>query len=239
VKEALTPNEYRFLREVYFTRNLDSPVQISRVRDELGGKFGYGVILDLIGSLSREQVLDRSPDHLLFKITDFGLDLYRAMIHQDLEWRKPGIIRVATFTRDEMLIPAGHYFTGQRWVKEILAGAAKSVDIIDLYIGSELFDRIDDADINVDIRVITQKCASSPSYYNAFAQAYSGKIELRNLKPGVLHARIIIVDGTSGYTIDHSLKDLGKKDAHIKKIADVVSELRLFEKRWAEGTTVS
>ena|ERR1022692_2779350 len=240
MKEALSAREYRFLRRIYQDRQVTDRIGRQKAFEEGGRTIGYSGCGELIRDLEASQVFDTSPDDLFIRLTDLGLDLFRAMLHRDSAWHKnASIVRVATFSRDEATIPAGNLFVGQRWIKEILSGASSSLDICDTYIGPELFDRINDADVRVDIRVLTQKCGGSPSYYTAFKQGYQGKIELRNAKPGVLHARTLIVDQKSGYTIDHSLKDLGKKDAHIKKIANIASELALFEKRWSEATAVA
>ena len=238
MKNALTPLEYRFLRTVYHRRESTAIVPKGTMLNETGPTVGYEKVHALIRDLEAAQVLDASPDNLFFKITDLGVDLLRVSLHKDMEWRKPGIARVAVFSRDETIIPAGNQFVAQRWIKEIFSKAGKSLDIVETYIGSDLFDRIHDADIKADIRILTQKCGSSPSYYQAFRKDYGGKIELRNATANVLHARSVIVDRTSGYMIDHSLKDLGKKDAHSKTIVDVPTELQLFEQRWATATAV-
>ncbi len=138
-------------------------------------------------------------------------------------------------TKDQTLIPAGHHFTGQRLAKAILSEATKSLDILDPYVGTELFDRIDDSGIQLPIRILTTpKASNSLSYYKAFKQSYP-KIELRLLQAAKLHDRFIIVDKAAGYHLGHSVKDLGKKKPQLSPINDIQLLLRLFEDRWSEA----
>jgi len=191
----------------------------------------------IIDKLINDHVLDRSPDGYSFKITDLGVELLEATRRKDEEWKKPGIIKVATFTRNEILIQAGEEFAAQRAIREILSKASSSIDIEDPYIGPDLLDRIDDAGVTLPIRILGTKWGS-PSYCSAFQKKHP-KAELRRYSGTELHDRFVFIDGKVAYQFGHSIKDLGKRDTRISKVQDVASALALFEKRWAKGTAVS
>jgi len=150
-------------------------------------------------------------------------------------WKQPGVTRIARKEQGQALIPAGHEFTGQRLARGVFAGATKSLDILDPYLGPELFERIDDAGVKVKLRILTSgKSRTSTSYFQAFKGTYPNA-ELRFLEKKKLHDRFIIIDGTSAYHLGHSIKDLGKKDTHISPVKDVISLKELFEERWTEA----
>jgi hypothetical protein len=154
-------------------------------------------------------------------------------------WEEAGVTRVAKQKEEQTVIPADQHFTGQRLARAIFAEAKKSLDVLDPYLGPEFFDRIDDAAIQVPIRISTSpKSKNSFSYYKAFKQSYP-LTELRVLHEPKLHDRFILVDKTTGYHLGHSVKDLGKKDTQISPIDIVKPQLDLFEKRWAEAELVT
>ena len=150
-------------------------------------------------------------------------------------WSSPGVKRVAKKKGGQTLIPAGNEFTGQRLVRLVFAEAKKSLDVLDPYIGPELLDRVDDAGIDVKLRLLTgRKAKLSASYFAAFKKTY-GSAELRVLEEDKLHDRFIIVDGITAYHVGHSIKDLGKKDTNVSPVGDIRSLRSLFEQRWAEA----
>lgn len=164
---------------------------------------------------------------------------YLARLQQELAsddpWKQPGVTRVTRTEQGQTLIPAGHQFTGQRLARAIFASATKSLDILDPYIGPELFERVDDAAVKVNLRILTSgKSSPSPSYFEAFKRTYPNA-ELRVLEEKKLHDRFIIIDGTSAYHFGHSIKDLGKKDTHVSPVEEVGPLKKLFEERWTEA----
>src|SRR5207253_10701740 len=123
-------------------------------------------------------------------------------------WQQPGVRRVVKQTQGQTLIPAGHEFTGQRLARLVFAGATKSLDILDPYIGPEVLDRVDDAGVKVALRLLTAKTRQlSTSYFQAFKATY-GNAELRILNDPKLHDRFIIIDRSTAFHVGHSIKDL-------------------------------
>ena len=164
---------------------------------------------------------------------------YLQLLRHELDlvdpWSSPGVRRVTKKKGDQTLIPAGNEFTGQRLVRLVFADAKKSLDELDLYIGPELLDRVDDAGIDVKLRLLTSKKSKvSAWYFAAFRKRY-GSAELRILEEDKLHDRFIIIDGGTAYHVGHSIKDLGKKDTNVSSVSDVSPLKKLFEQRWAEA----
>ncbi len=163
------------------------------------------------------------------------LERLRQELASDDPWIQPGVTRVTTKKHGQTLIPAGHQFTGQRLARAVLASATKSLDILDPYAGPELFDRIDDAGVKVNLRILTSRQSStSLSYFQAFKRSYPNAA-LRISEEEKLHDRFIIVDGTSAYHFGHSIKDLGKKDTHVSPVEKIDPLKSLFEERWTEA----
>jgi hypothetical protein len=159
----------------------------------------------------------------------------RQELATDDPWKQSGVTRVTSQQHGQTLIPAGHQFTGQRLARGVLATATKSLDILDPYMGPELLDRIDDAGVKVDLRLLTSKKSKiSASYFQAFSKTYPNAA-LRILEEEKLHDRFIIVDGATAYHFGHSIKDLGKKDTHVSPVETVEPVKELFEQRWAEA----
>jgi hypothetical protein len=61
-------------------------------------------------------------------------------------WTQPGLARVVKEQQGQKLIPSGNEFAAQRLARLVFASAGSSLDILDPYIGPELFDRLNDAD---------------------------------------------------------------------------------------------
>lgn len=232
MKNSLSKEEFWFLRMVYQQRHYDGGISISEILGKFSSHHDFHETDYYVEALAKDNVLSISPDGFSFKITDFGVELLQASLTQEKEWEKPGIIRVTQQIRGEILIPAGAHFAAQRVTKEIFGSAKLYLDIIDPYAGAQLFDRISDADISVDVRIITMD-QRGRSYYEAFKKNYP-TIEMRALDK-VLHDRFVLVDRVSGYHFGHSLKDLGNKDTRISRLTDVKATMALFEMRWAES----
>jgi hypothetical protein len=164
---------------------------------------------------------------------------YLRLLRQELgsidPWDSAGVRRATQKKGRQTLIPAGNEFTGQRLARLVFAEATKTLDILDPYVGPELLDRINDADITVPLRIVTgTKSKLSASYFAAFKKKYP-KAELRVLEENTLHDRFIIIDGTKAFHVGHSIKDLGKKDTNVSAVENVSELKRLFGQRWAEA----
>ena len=200
---------------------------------------------EIIESLIRKNVLSKSPDGMQVKFTDYGLGLFRATERSQDQWEAEPIAKVSVSNQDEVLIRAGDLYLANHLLREIFAGVRKEVAVIDPYVDAPLFDLLAPlAEKNLGIRIVT-----SDNILGASATAKNAMLAYKSFRTsyptagmkthtGVLHDRFIVWDRKVGVHLGHSIKDLGKKDAQVNRIADVAKQLTLFEDRWKHATPV-
>jgi len=165
-----------------------------------------------------------------------GIDVNRSLIRRSLSKQKKhveyrtGADGVRRFhLRRQMLgdtssqgarfVRPGTAWTSQRELREFLGNLeGQSLLLIDPYIGPETLDIL--ADVWMPVQILTSHCGTpgkEAEFHRAFALFSSEKgrdVTVRILSASELHGRYIITPN-SGWIIDHSLKDLGKKPAVI------------------------
>ncbi len=125
---------------------------------------------------------------------------------------------------------AGEVFAGNRAARRLFTAAKNSIDIIDTWLGPEVFDMLEVTSATVHRRLLTDKINSATrNAFLAFKKQY-GKIELR-IVPPLIHDRYIILDQIVAIHLGHSIKDLGTKKAEIHPM-DVTAQIRDFEEFW-------
>jgi hypothetical protein len=192
----------------------------------------------LIQSLIKKKVLSLSPDGYKVKFTDYGFDLFNSMKRAQDDWEKQPIIRVTNLDHKQILIRAGEVFRADRFLREIFSVARKELCILDPFIGSRVFDLLEDSGLAAHIRIITSEklSAATKSTYLAFHKQRP-QTEMRTTV-GDIHDRFIIWDGTQGFHLGHSIKDLGTKDTQLNLIAAPHQHLTLFEQRWKQAAEI-
>jgi len=205
--------------------------------------FRYGA--HVINSLVEKKVLSKSPDGVSVKFTDYGLGLYGATVRAQEKWETEPIAKISVSDQDEVLIRAGDTYLANHLLREIFAGARKEVAVIDPYVDAPLLDLLAPlGEKKLGIRIVTSDNILGASAtaknamlaYKAFRTSYS-TAEMRT-HTGVLHDRFILWDRKAAVHLGHSIKDLGKKDTQVNKIADVAKQLTLFEDRWKQATPI-
>ncbi len=196
-------------------------------------------VSELIRSLISKNVLNLSPDGRRVKFTDYGVELYQSMKHAQAEWDNQPLIRVSRIEKDEILIRAGEAFRANRIVRELLSSATHDLCIIDPYVGSSLFDLLEDSGHTASVRISTSTRLSQTAKdaYMAY-RVNSPQVEMRTIS-GDIHDRFVLWDGARGFHIGHSLKDLGTKDTQLNLIVNPKQQLKLFEGRWRQATTIT
>ena len=187
----------------------------------------------LIDALVKKRVLDLSPDRLMVKFTDYGLELFYASNRSQKEWEKQPIARISVVDRDQILVKAGETFRANRVLRDILRRPQRELFIIDPYVGPMLFDLLEDANSRVQTRVITSPRVKDVAIdaYRAYRAQYN-LVEMRIIDDDI-HDRYILWDGAQALHIGHSLKDLGTKDTQINLVADAAPQFCMFEERWS------
>jgi hypothetical protein len=237
----LSVEEFNFIH-TYFGRYKGLPGshrinEIERYMIDLGG---YGVKM-LIDSLIEKKVLTLSPDGNMVKFTDYGLELLYSMTKSQEQWEKQNFIKVSNIERDQIFIRSGETFKANRIIREIFNTAKKEICILDAYIGSKLFDLLEDSNPKVKARIVTSNKTKKPALtvYGDYKKQYP-HIEMR-LIPYLdikFHDRFILLDKSSGFHIGHSIKNLGEKDTQVNLIKNPMEQIALFEERWNEAKII-
>ena len=223
---ALTEREF-WLITVYFghRRGFAGSHRIQDIVFDMG-RLHCGDAKQIIDSLVDKKVLSLSPDKQMVKFTDYGIELYSAMDGSQKEWENQPIIRISNIDRDQILIRAGETFRANRVLREILGQIRSELCVIDAYLGPEIFDLIEDVNPKIKTRIITSDRVGKVvlSAYKAFANQYPST-DLRITAENKIHDRYILWDGSHGFHIGHSIKDLGKKDTQLNLLKNVRPQL--------------
>lgn len=225
--------------QVYFEPyGLVAPHDLNRVKHELL-RLSFGGGDSVIQSLLGKKVLSLSPDGQKVRLTDYGLELYRAMTVTQRDWESQRLIAVSSLDRDEVIIRAGETFKANRVLREILAQPKRELCVLDPYLGPMLFDLAEDFANVGRLRLITSENADRQvlQVYKAFRGQYPNS-EMRVLGVDRIHDRFILWDGAHGVHLGHSIKDLGKKDTQINVLKAPNEQHALFEERWAEAKPI-
>ena len=137
-----------------------------------------------------------------------------------------------------LFLHKGEVFAGNRAARAIFTAASQSIDIIDTYFGSQVFDMLEITAPPVKIRLISDKATNEcKQAYQLFNKQY-GRIEFRVCDPKDIHDRFVIVDAKQALHIGHSIKDLGKSDSQIDAALFAPVQTR-FEELWLKGNPIS
>jgi hypothetical protein len=137
---------------------------------------------------------------------------------------------------ESIFIPADHPYFAYKIYKDIILKSKNELFIIDPYIDDQLFNALEQLNIGIKIRILTDKAqGDSITLAKRFAQE-RGNFELRKTK--VFHDRYIFRDD-SCFIIGGSLNSLGTKSSMITPLKDkyVADELRSYaDSVWASGS---
>ena len=232
--KTLTTEEFDLLR-LYFDRHgLTRPHSIAEIMMDMS-RFYHRSAEYTIEALVAKNVLSKSPSGYEVRITDLGVEQYSAMLHAQDDWKAQPVIRVTNLQHDEILLKAGDEFIADRIIREIFSSAHKELLLIDPYISSRIFDMLYDSSTTALVRIITSSNTSKGTIasYQAYAKQ-NAQCELRTITEDI-HDRFVLWDGSKGFHIGHSLKDLGKKDVQLNLIKDPRAQIALFETRWKQS----
>jgi hypothetical protein len=113
--------------------------------------------------------------------------------------------------KPRLLLKAGEVFVGNRAARKIFTAAKQSIDIIDTWLGPEVFDMLEVTEQPVKIRLISHQAkAPTKQAYSLFNQQFGQKVEFRLCDPGDIHDRFIIVDGQEALHLGASTRILGR-----------------------------
>jgi len=236
----LTQDEF-WLIDVYF-RNYGGMNGAHQINDIVMRmlRLNCGNARQLVESLTAKKVLSLSLDGFKVKFTDYGLELYSAVKAEQKTWDQERIIKISNLEKGQILNRAGETFKANRVLREILSQARNELLVLDPYIGSQVFDLIEDVNPSIHGRLITSDKGPSAAIttYRTFKCQYPS-VELRVIAHASIHDRFILWDGAKGIHLGHSLKDLGQKDTQLNLIESPIENFRLFEQRWCEAKPIA
>lgn len=229
----LDDDEIWLLRSQLKTHGLTQPHRVSELSLRIARSALGPDPEPIVDRLVEKQVLSRSPDGLQVRITDYGLEVYGSLENSQKHWESQPLIRISTAERSETLIRAGEPFLANRLLRDVLRSPASDLRIVDPFLGSLVFDILEDVNPGVPTKLLTSTSVKPAvlAAYRAFRSQYTST-ELRIADASVLHDRFILWDGQKGLQFGHSLKDLGTKDTRVSIITNVADHYANFEERW-------
>ncbi|OKO74113.1 hypothetical protein AC628_23195 [Bradyrhizobium sp. NAS96.2] len=142
-------------------------------------------------------------------------------------------------------IPVGNAFDAYAALAKVLGTARSDVFLVDPYMDATILtDYAGSVPESARLRLLTASDRVKPDLQPAAArwkQQYPQRpLELRLAQPKMLHDRVILVDGSSAWTVTQSLKDLAKRSpAEIIRADDTAAlKIEAYESIWAAAVTV-
>lgn len=127
-----------------------------------------------------------------------------------------------------------------RDLKEIILGAQKEVFVVDPYFDGQAFDTyLGNLGNNCAIRILCSRNSNDVAkHIDAFGDQHGLRPQLR--KSGILHDRIVIIDGTDCWVVGGSIKDGGKKPTYLVPLQPSISQtkINIYESIWEQATSV-
>lgn len=194
----------------------------------------------VLQELIEKKVLSESPDKKHVRLTDYGHQLFLHFKSEQEDWYKQEIAKVDDTEKDEILIRKGETFRGFWIIRKTCLTSQKSIAIQDSYIGPDLFKLLSEIPEAIDIKVLTsdkpykEKGAAELAYTKLKQQ----RTPLEMKKSDDFHGRYIFIDRKICYEVGHSIKDLGSKEATIKRLRSCAELYHEFEKIWKTASNI-
>ena len=141
----LSAKEFNFIYLYFRYRDNFGSHQKGLIKAIVGGTYSPRDADSIIASLVRKNIFSISPDENSIKFTDYGLELLRSMAKAQEEWDKQEFIKVSNINRDQIFVRSGEAFKANRIIREIFGTAKKEICVLDAYVGSKLFDLLEDS----------------------------------------------------------------------------------------------
>jgi hypothetical protein len=176
----LSKKEFNFIHAYFENRDLFGSHRISLIKTLVRRIYSSYDVQSIIGSLIEKNIFSLSPDGNSIKFTDYGIELLYSMTKAQEEWDKQKFIKVSNIERDQTLIRSGETFKANRIIREIFSIAKKEICILDAYVGSKLFDLLEDSNKKVMARIVTSDKIKKPhlTAYGDYKKQYP-HVEMR------------------------------------------------------------
>ena len=167
---------------------------------------------------------------------EIELNIWKSYIERTLE--QLGMKQPA----NQLVIPAGEYFTARSALRSILSNAKASIFIFDEYLDSVEILPILEPYVAAGIKIKLIKAAPNNDFKSDLGQMrkqYGDHIFLRDIVT-LSHDRFIILDENQVYTTGSSLKNLGNKLTVISKIepSEAAKCISTFDSLWSKARVI-
>lgn len=163
--------------------------------------------------------------------------LYRALVRAELN--APSGARGA-------FVPAGDAYDGLVAIGKVFEAAERSLLVVDPYLDHKVVEFAGMAREGVVIRLLADEANLKPTLKPAvaawIAQHKERPIEARMTAPKSLHDRLIVIDGTSAFTLTQSIKDFAvRSPASLLRVEPDIASLKIpaFEAYWTSASPLS
>lgn len=149
---------------------------------------------------------------------------------------KDGILTTSNGNVIDVFFPKGAVHDAYVGIREILVAAKSSLDVIDPYSDSTVFQMLSATTIsNLKIRILTAKTPSDFAIETKKFKQQNAGFDITIRTAGDFHDRFIIRDSKDCFHLGHSIKDFGSKACMLSQIQDAPNCEALkaqFEKSW-------
>jgi len=136
---------------------------------------------------------------------------------------------------DYVFVKAGEVKKGQDALKEIFTHRTDEyVKICDPYISVETIKILSNAGNSITIDILTKDIKDINAVKNE-ADKLPNRIIIKKLSN--IHHRLILTKG-EGWISDHTLKDFGKADSQLIKLASSIEAEDAFDENWIQSKTI-
>lgn len=144
-------------------------------------------------------------------------------------------IEEGIISSDHVFVEAGQKQKGVDAIKEIFQNEISDyLKICDPYVGSETLDLLKYVPLGIDILILTNTIHDEPNFSQTLnSMTKSQNIKIRKIS-NKLHARYILTQSV-GWSIDHSLKNFGEKDAFLTRLESSITHESTFDSRWTQA----
>lgn len=136
---------------------------------------------------------------------------------------------------DHVFVEAGQKQKGVDAIKKIFQNEISDyLKICDPYIDPKTLDLLKYVPLGIDILILTKTIQNESNFSQTLNRmTKSQNIKIRKIS-NKLHARYILTQG-AGWSIDHSLKNFGEKDAFLTRLESPIDHESTFDTRWTQA----
>ena len=149
-------------------------------------------------------------------------------VREALKRVTPGALHSDFSEQAEFYLPEGDRFHARQTLYHLLNRATASIDIVDVYLDSEVFEFLEQIDSAVALRLVT---GPPKSLFISQLQAFrvDHRVEVRSIAgASAVHDRFVVLDGRQTWHLGMSINGLGKRASMINRIDNPTERARIL-----------